>query len=127
MERAAGRVGYGPPLVVASSTGRESPPEPFGSLRPARTMVRMWRRVAFLLTLFVLAGYAYQPLWGAGPIGSDLLTLLDAGEVAWPTERGDGTFEPLDLYSVHGVDERPLAACVLAVESRLLTLPPPFV
>ena len=82
MERAAGRVGYGPPLVVASSTGRESPPEPFGSLRPARTMVRMWRRVAFLLTLFVLAGYAYQPLWGAGPIGSDLLTLLDAGEVA---------------------------------------------
>jgi len=82
----------------------------------------MLRRAAFILSLLLLAAYVYAPLWEAGPIGSDLTTLLDVGPVAWPAERGDGAFTPLDLYHVDGVDERPLAACLLAGASRLLTV-----
>jgi hypothetical protein len=82
----------------------------------------MLRRAAFVLGLLFLAAYAYSPLWGAGPLGADLVTLLDVGPVAWPGARGDGSFGLADLYGVHGLGERPLATLVLAFASRLLTV-----
>jgi hypothetical protein len=84
-------------------------------------MPRWLPRLLWILLSLALAGFAYGPLKGAGPVGEDFQVLDDVSKIAWPAEsleEGPGLSE---LLEVHGQDERPLAALSLVLTSKIWT------
>jgi len=84
-------------------------------------MPRWLPRLLWILLSLALAGFAYGPLEGAGPVGEDFQVLDDVSRIAWPAEE-DGEGPGLrELLEVHGQDERPLAALSLVLTSKVWT------
>jgi len=78
-------------------------------------------RLLWILLSLTLAGFAYGPLQGAGPVGEDFQVLDDVSRIAWPADSEAEKPGLSELLEVHGQDERPLAALSLVLTSWLWT------
>ncbi|MCH2107485.1 MAG: hypothetical protein MK291_12685, partial [Planctomycetes bacterium] len=84
-------------------------------------MPRWLPRLLWIVLSLTLAGLAYGPLQGAGPVGEDFQVLDDVSRIAWPADSEAEKPGLSELLEVHGQDERPLAALSLVLTSRLWT------
>ncbi|MCH2103072.1 MAG: hypothetical protein MK297_03555 [Planctomycetes bacterium] len=83
-------------------------------------MPRWLPRFLWITLTLGLAGFAYGPLHGAGPVGEDFQVLDDVSRITQPA--GDEERSVLSqLLDVHGQDERPLAALSLVLTGSLWT------